>query len=185
MLEKPKKERARGSSWNDAGDGRSISRGEFLAAGAAWAAGVAAGGATAVGASAVQACAAACPSSEFEWGIPAGVLNVLWTDVLPRLVAEAWQGGAPKIWVGMGTDDLKQAVKAFRSKVDDPAYGATDVLKRRVGKVDDYFNPMLSFGEHEVSLPIQRRRQHAPIPPPDPHDSVHGPRGGGVRFPAQ
>ena len=38
-------------------------------------------------------CRPDCPESEDRWVLPAGVLNVLWGDVMPLLAARCWRGG--------------------------------------------------------------------------------------------
>lgn len=77
-------------------DSREISRGEFLATAGALAGGAAAGFPARDATARVSGGAphASHPgvlrAPPYEWAIPAGVLNALWSDVFPRLVAKSW-----------------------------------------------------------------------------------------------
>ncbi len=83
---------------SDCGDRREkdITRGQFLATGAAAAASLGAAPASAYTAAAgmaraQQPCALGCNNPTERWRIPATVLNALWSDCMPRLVARWWK----------------------------------------------------------------------------------------------
>lgn len=69
------------------------------------------------------ACGKTCPAAEFTWAIPAGLLNFLWSDVFPRLVARSWLPGPPAgaAYVGMDTPGLLDALKQLRLRVSGSA----------------------------------------------------------------
>ena len=123
-----------------------MSRSEFLGASAMAAAGVAAGCTGMAGPSVApqvppQECAEACgPNATLRWAIPAGVLNILWGDILPRLVARDWRTPTSSLVpVGMNSAQLQNEVQAFYNAVSaDPA--ASSVLKDRASTAWGYFS---------------------------------------------
>lgn len=54
-----------------------------------------------------------------SWALPAGVLNALWADVFPRLVAKAWihQHDYAWIWPGMTEAHLVESLWRFRAEL--------------------------------------------------------------------
>ena len=104
--------------------GRLMTRGQFLGTGAAAAAGVGLAGvaaaATADTSSAEpQQCGRTCPPSSFTWAIPAGVLNTLWSDIFPRLVAREWRApGSTTVRPGMTVGDLQTELSTLTGSAD-------------------------------------------------------------------
>ena len=124
-----------------------MSRSEFLGASAMAAAGVAAGCTGMAGPSVApqvpqQECSTTCGhGADLEWAIPAGVLNILWGDILPRLVAREWRTtGSTYLQVGMNSARLQTEVQRFYNTVWSSTSTASSVLKDRVQIARDYFS---------------------------------------------
>ena len=89
-----------------------MTRGAFLGTGAVAVATVGLGGVAAVSssetASPVQPeCGPTCPPTNFTWAIPAGILNTLWADIFPRMVAREWLNpGSTTVKAGMTVPQL-------------------------------------------------------------------------------
>ncbi len=121
-----------------------MSRGEFLGVGAMAAAGVGVGGMGAAVPNPTNderfAAAAAPPlPQEPTWAIPAGILNALWGDIYPRLVACTWLGlgpldQRPLLKSGMGAAGLRAAIKWFGDR-GGPGEHAPARLRSRINKV--------------------------------------------------
>jgi len=85
------------------GGEKKVSRAEFLASGAAAAVAASVGGPGAAAASFAgsppkrQGCVQNCPPSSAVWRVDASVLNALWSDCMPRLVAKHWLDGLDSI----------------------------------------------------------------------------------------
>lgn len=54
-----------------------------------------------------------------NWAIPAGILNALWSDVFPRLVAKAWlaEDGEDWLWPGMSENELVDSLWRLRTEL--------------------------------------------------------------------
>jgi hypothetical protein len=113
------------------GGGPVLSRGAFLATGAAAAAGATVGklaAAPPVPARRLMegSCAGPLPTRE-DWAIPAGILNTFWNDVFPRIVGAYWAAKAPDSALSAAQNAQNAALtmddwdfQAFLDAVQDP-----------------------------------------------------------------
>jgi len=104
--------------------GRLMTRGQFLGTGAAAAAGMGLAGVAAAATAdpsraGPQQCGRACPPASFTWAIPAGVLNTLWSDIFPRLVAREWRApGSTTVHPDMTVADLQTELSTLTGSAD-------------------------------------------------------------------
>lgn len=119
---------------NDCGctdSSKSMSRGEFIGKGAAVAAAASLGSTEVLNAQPRRsesglACGVTCPPTDFLWGIPAGELNVIWSEVYPRLVAKEWEtaGSTNLLDPSFNGAALRADTLALAATAPDPEFAA-------------------------------------------------------------
>jgi len=85
----------------------------------------------------MSTCTPSCLPEEESWAIPARVLNIMWSDVVPRLVAKGWTpagGGIPNV------NDLL----SFQNEMNLLAGSVT--FQARVEEVNDYIDAAQAGG---------------------------------------
>ena len=75
-------------------------------------------------------CRPVCPETQDRWVLPAGILNVLWGDVIPLLAARCWRGG-PCV-IGAGNAQLASLIQGL------PGWSRNGPWKARAQLAVDY-----------------------------------------------
>ena len=140
-------------------EGKTLTRGEFLGAGAAVAVAHAAAALPLEAGEAHPTLRQTRPcrdcqanlESPARWSVPAGILNTLWSDVFPRLMASTWMPETPRAFPGMSRPRLALAALDLGGMSTSPEF------QRRANLLfEHFFHPDLP---PQLPLPAER-----PIP---------------------